>query len=284
MSKWSVFGGFGFIGGELCRKYPELSIRIPKHEVVPQTNNVIDFVSTTDNYNVFDSSTLDIETNLLHMMDVLDAAHKKFGKDFTFTLASSWFVYGSGSTLEHPFTEESVCNPRGFYSITKRTAEQLLISYCETFGIKYRILRFANVLGWRDHKASAKKNALQYLIDKLIHNEDIELYDGGNFYRDYVDVRDLVRAIHLSMEDTNPHHILNLSNGVSHRFRDLIDFAAKASGSSSNIWEKIQKPEFHTVVQTKDVFISGDKLKGLGYSPEFTIEQTIQNIIDKEGI
>jgi UDP-glucose 4-epimerase len=158
--KFSIYGGYGFVLGEFIRQFPDQCIRIPKHEVVPCSPKIIYGISTTDNYNVYDNVTVDVETNLLHLMEVLDACHKTFGTNFTFNLISTWFVFGIGSTKESPHTEESYCDPKGFYSITARCREQLLISYCETFKIKYRILRLANVLGHRDGKVSAKKNAL----------------------------------------------------------------------------------------------------------------------------
>lgn len=278
----SVYGGFGFVLGEFCRKYPEETIRIPKSDVIPQSKRILYGISTTDNYNVFDNVTIDIETNLIHLVEVLDACYKKYGNDFEFNFISSWFVLGRPEfdmVEAFPQMEEANCHPKGFYSITKYAAEMLLQSYCETFKIKYRILRLANVLGARDTKVSKKKNALQYLLDALVHNEDIELYDGGNFYRDYIDVRDTVSAIKLVMEK-GTYPIYNISNGNSHRFKDLIDYAVKYSQSKSNVWDKLQKPEFHSVVQSKDVFLSNAKLKELGYKPEYTIEQTISTIID----
>ena len=277
-----MFGSFGFVGSEFCRQYPDEIIRIPKHEVTPDTNEVLYLISTISNYNIFDSPTLDIETNLLHFMDVLDASHKKFGNKFTFNLVSSWFVYGRPEfdlVENFPLHEEAPCNPTGFYSITARCREQLLISYCETFGIKYRILRLANVLGAKDNKVSKKKNALQHLLDKLVLNEDIELYNGGEFYRDYIDVRDCVRAIRLVMEK-GTHPIYNISNGTSHLFKDLINLGVLYSGSKGNIWDKPDVPEFHKIVQSKDVFLHNGKLKDLGYEPEFSIEQTLHDIID----
>ena len=281
-NKIAVYGSYGFIGSEFCRKYVDEVIRVPKHEVVPPSNKILYLISTTDNYNIFDNVTLDIETNLIHLVEVLDAGYKKYGNDFEFFFSSSWYVYGKPEfdmVENFPQMEESHCNPTGWYSITKRCAEQMLISYCETFKIKYRILRLANVLGTRDAKVSKKKNALQFLLDALVHNEDIELYDGGNFYRDYIDVRDTVSAIKLVMEK-GTHPIYNISNGTSHRFKDLIDYAVKYSQSKSNVWDKLDKPEFHSVVQSKDVFLSNKKLSELGYKPEYTIEQTLATIID----
>lgn len=279
--KISVYGGFGFVGGEFCRKYPDEVIRIEKWDLVPKTNRVLYFISTTDNYNVYDSSTLDIETNLLHLMDVLDACHKTFGNNFEFNFISSWFVYGKvSSALDVPITEDSYCNPTGFYSITKRAAEQLLISYCETFDIQYRILRLANVLGSKDSKVSKKKNALQFLIDKLIQNEDIELYNGGKFHRDYIDVRDCVRAIKLVISSEINERVFNISNGKSYMFKDLIEFARTYSASKSNVWEKLDTPVFHSIVQSEDIFLSNHRLAKLGYEPEYTIWKTIESIIN----
>lgn len=278
--KWSVYGAFGFVLGEFCRQFPEQVIRIPKHEVVPQSPKILYGISTTDNYNVFDNVTVDIETNLIHLVEVLDACYRTYGNKFEFVFISSWFVYGQQeSSPTFKFLESSVCNPTGWYSITKYAAEKLLASYCTTFGIKYRILRLANVLGHRDNKVSKKKNALQFLIDAIVHNEDIELYDGGNFYRDYIDVRDCARAIRIAMGGDEL--VYNISNGVSHKFRDLIDFAVKYSGSTSNVWDKQDIPEFHSVVQTKNVFIDNSRLAKLGYAPDYTIEETIMKIIDE---
>lgn len=275
---WSVYGGFGFVLGEFCRIFKDEVIRIEKNDVVPQTPHVLYGISTTDNYNVFDSPTLDIETNLLRFMEVLSACHTKFGKALEFILVSSWFVYGMSG--DDKLDEDSPCNPKGFYSITARAREELLISYCETFGIKYKILRLANVLGAKDRKVSRKKNALQYLIQRLLQNETIELYDNGEFYRDYIDVRDCAVAMKLAMESELPYAIYNISNGVSQKFRDIIDFAVEYSGSKSLVMDKMDKPEFHSVVQSKNVFLSNRRLGETGYLPKYPIQETLMKIVD----
>ena len=275
---WSVYGGFGFVLGEFCRQFKDEIIRIEKHDVIPQTPHVLYGISTVDNYNVFDSPTLDIETNLLHFMEVLSACHTKFGKLLEFVLVSSWFVYGMSG--DEKLEEDSPCNPKGFYSITARAREQLLISYCDTFGIKYKILRLANVLGAKDKKVSKKKNALQYLIQRLLQNETIELYDNGEFYRDYIDVRDCAVAMKLAMESELSHTIYNISNGVSQKFRDMIDFVVVYSGSKSLVMDRLDKPEFHAVVQSKNVFLSNRRLGETGYLPKYTIQGTLMKIVD----
>ena len=70
----------------------------------------------------------------------------------------------------------------------------MLKSYCRTFDINYRILRLCNVYGDSDKGVSKKKNALQYLISQLQQNKDIDLYNDGMFYRDYMYVDDVCLA------------------------------------------------------------------------------------------
>ena len=137
--------------------------------------------------------------------------------------------------LHPPAKEDALCDPKGFYSITKRTAEQLLISYCETFGIKYRILRLCNVLGPQDKKVSKKKNALQYMINCLKNNEDVYLYDNGRVYRDYMYVDDVVNAINCVLENGDTNTIYNIGSGVPVFLDEVIDYAKKQLKSKSTI-------------------------------------------------
>ena len=137
MKNVNVFGGSGFIGSRFCSMNKDSVVIQDRNDYKPQTNQILYFISTIDNYNIHKDLHLDINTNLNVLMSVLESINKD-DKDFVFNFVSSWFVYGKNEIL--PFNEQySICNPTGFYSITKRAAEQMLISFCETFGIKYRI-------------------------------------------------------------------------------------------------------------------------------------------------
>ena len=157
----SVYGASGFVGSRFCNLYPHFVVKQEREERKPRTKNILYLISTVDNYNVYTNITLDVETNLKVLCEVLDHCRDN---DIVFNFISSWFVYGD---CELPAKEEYYCNPTGFYSITKKAAEDLLISFCKTYGVKYRILRLCNVMGIGDKKSSSKKNALSYMIDLL---------------------------------------------------------------------------------------------------------------------
>lgn len=279
MEALNVFGGTGFVGSNFMRRHG--GILQTRDRMLPNSRDVLYFISTTDNYNVFADVHIDIDTNLRHLVGVLDLwrRYANTSGEGIFNFVSSWFVYGE-CNMERGAREDDHCNPRGFYSITKRTAEQLLISYCETFGLKYRILRLSNVIG-PDAPFSPKKNALQFLIDELAHDRPINIYDDGIFYRDYIHVQDAVDAIdHIINISSTKNQIYNIGSGNLSRFGDALKYCARRLDSKSII-TSTQQPEFHKTVQAKSFFMNVDKLRLSNFQYRFLLRDTLDQIVDK---
>jgi len=267
----SVFGGTGFIGSHFCSMDPELVYVEPKLETVPSYEDIVYFISTTHNYNVLSDLHLDVDTNLTHLLKVLKNCKEG---DKVFNFISSWFVYGES---ELPVSETAYCDPKGFYSITKRCAEQLLISFCETFEVPYRILRLGNVYGGGD-KYSDKKNALQYLINELKNNRDIQLYHGGEVIRDYVHVEDVARAIMYCVENAPMNEIINIgSNFEPVPLNILMEKAKVYLGSSSEITSR-SPSSFHKIVQVKNMWLDSSKLSALGFKWKHDIASDMEEL------
>lgn len=275
MSNINIFGGTGFIGSRFCELYPNV-ISNDRNDYSVKSDEVLYFISTIDNYNIHNNLFVDIDTNLTTLMKVLSSIDRT-NKNLVFNFISSWFVYGKNQNT--PFKEDDLeCNPTGFYSITKRCAEQMLISFCETFDIKYRIFRLANVLGEGDTKISKKKNALQYLIREIVKNNDVELYYGGNVLRDYIYVDDVCHAIKSCMDYGVVNQIINIGSGKPYLFSKIIKKAIQIAGSTSNIID-IHPTHFHNVVQVKDSYLDTTKLKNIGYECQYDIDTIIHKLV-----
>jgi len=268
-----VFGASGFIGSQFLKSSVNETVPVTRGTRYVNADQLLFLIGTTDNYNVFTDPTIDIRTNLIELMTTLEE-NRKQNSNFIFNYVSSWFVYGEGPL---PYSEDQKCNPKGFYSITKYSAELLLESYCKTYEIPYRILRLANVVGPTDNGVSEKKNALQFLISKLKNNEEIELYENGDLLRDYIHVSDVANAIDLVLGSSLLNTIINIGNGNPKKLSDLIEIARIKLKSESKI-SSIQTPEFHKLVQVKDSYLDVTKLKSLGYSPKYTIEEELVNL------
>ena len=225
----SVYGATGFIGSRFCEMYPDQTIKIPREQRTPESDIILYTISTTHNYN---DLSVDVSTNLQVLSEVLEQLYN--GQEFNFI--SSWFVY----------------NPQGNYSYTKFLAERLVSYYCTAHDIPYRIFRIANVFGKGD-KFSKQKNALQWLIDRMRYNIDIELYYDGEFLRNYVWVDDLCNLLYQGMDILpTSEFAYDLGSDKSVVFGDLVRLAHAALGSTSQIRDKENIPEFHKKIQTKD--------------------------------
>ena len=266
--KISVFGGTGFIGGTFSRMYKENVTLIPRDSKNFHTNEVLYFISTTTNQSVFKDLHIDIDTNLKLFVDFLSNCKNE---DITINFISSGFVYGNDII---DAKETDCCNPTGFYSITKRCAEQLLISFCETFKIKYRIFRIGNVYGL-DKTISPGKNVLAYMVRLLKEDKQIKLYDGGNFLKDYMFVEDICKSIKLIIDSGNINEVYNISSGESLSFRKIIENAKSIVNSSSEIIDVFIPPD-QEFIQVKNMTLNNDKLKSLGFSCDTNFNDGLQ--------
>jgi nucleoside-diphosphate-sugar epimerase len=275
---FSVYGSHGFIGSEICKDvdfiHNEPNKYDFKNKFPADYPDIVYCISTVHNYHVLDNNPyVDIATNLNHLMSVLQANRLKYGNDFTITFTSSWFVYGD---VPLPAKEDAHCDPKGFYSITKRAAEQLLISYCETYDIKWKIVRLCNVLGEDDTKTSFRKNALQHMVKTLCEGGEIHLYDK-DCKRDYLHVEDVADAIRLVSQDGNFGEIYNIGSGVGTSVHHLVNIAHRISEYEGNI-VLVPVPEFHKTVQVVDMWMDNTKILELGWTPKYTVETVVENL------
>lgn len=272
----SIFGSSGFVGSKFSEKFRYSAILIERDESSSKSDDVLYFISTVHNYNIFDDPYLDINTNLIKLIDVLED-YRKSGRTGVFNFVSSWFVYGK--TTDLPAHENSPCNPTGFYSITKHAAEKMLISYCQTYGIKYRIFRLTNVIGVGDKKVSKKKNALQYMINNLKSNSAINLYNNGTSIRDFMDVDDVCDAIACCLEKAPLGEIINISNSEPHSIGELITYCKNKLKSTSEIIV-VPPTDFHQIVQIDSMWLDNSKLLSYGYAAKTSVFQSLDKILE----
>jgi len=270
MSNLSVFGSTGYIGNTFCELFPDRIAKIPREDRNFDSKDVLYFISTTTNQNVFKDLHVDIDTNLSLFVDVLS---KCKDRDVVFNFVSSGFVYGNDVI---DAKETDCCNPTGFYSITKRTAEQLLISYCQTFGIKYRIIRIGNVYGL-DKTVTPGKNVLGYMISLLKKNHPIKLFDGGDYLKDYMSVNDVCKAIDLVLKKGELNEIYNIASGTSQTFRSIITTARDILGSQSELID-VPMPDNQKHIQVKNMTLNIEKLQTLGFSCDMSFYQGLQTL------
>ncbi len=255
----SVFGSTGFIGSNWMKKYPDISLAEERDALCSLYDQILYFRGTTTNYNVFDNNpAIDFETNLVLFINTL----KNLKLNSEVNLISSWFA----------------SHPRGLYSISKLAQEQVTISYCKTMKHNYRIVRLNNIVGG-DKNRSSKKNALEFIVDKLKKNEDIQIYKGNN-YRNYMHVSDCCRAIKLILDKGRLNGHFEIGGIKSYKVKELVDYCHQKLNSKSNI-TIIDTPRFHEIVQVNSYHAPKEDLNELYYDLGFKPEYNMWQILDE---
>lgn len=276
IDKVSIFG-VGFAGGCFAELYPQETVKIDSGWHKCYTRNILYTRSTTDNFwPLKGDSHKDINVNLIGLMYVLDnIKNSELRKVTTINFLSSYFVYGPQKEL--PVKEDAICNPSGFYGVSKRCAEQLLIEYCETFNIKWRILRLTNLYGLND-KCSSHRNILQHLVKEIAFSRSINVFNT-NIYRDYMWLDDACKAIKLIIDNGNTNEIFNVGTGRPYLFSYLLHVAKKYSNYKLE-FNYTKEDGLRKRIQIGDFYLDITKLRNLGWQQTKDVTDFIYEYVD----
>ena len=273
----TILGGKGFVGSTYVEQFHDPAVGNvrsinSRHDYNVYSKDVLYFISTVDNLSMYEDPHKDIDTNLTLLVKVLENWRKREDcRDGVFNFISSWFVYGDHGCMLNT-AESYPCDPYGFYSVTKRCAEQLLISYCRAHNLQYRIMRLGNVMGPGDPKVSHKKNVLQYLINRLAKWENVEIAGNGSMSRDYIHVEDCADAIDLVISRGERNSIYNIGNGTTWDMRKIMEYCHEKLKSRSRV-RYGQKADLQFSLDNR-------KLVSLGYRPQYLEEKLFDSLCE----
>jgi nucleoside-diphosphate-sugar epimerase len=189
---------------------------------------------------------------------------------------SSQAVYGQ---TKPPFwSEDNEILPETSYAQSKWAGELMTKNTKQMNNITSNIsLRLAQFIG--PSKAMAFDVVAHIFCKKAILREPIHV-QGGNQKFDYVDIRDVTKAIAKLIE--MPHQewpeVLNIGSGKQITLLEIVQTVSKISK------EKFGKDIHHTIEEKEiklELGMNIDRAKEcIDWKPTFSIEQTIANILD----
>jgi UDP-glucose 4-epimerase len=145
---------------------------------------------------VFDLAVIPLPTSLLYpawtiQTNVAIATAMceltRFGDIGTLVHCSSSEAYGTAQSV--PMTEEHPLAAITPYAASKAAADQVVLSYCRTFGIDATIVRPFNQFGPRQNDETYA-GIIPIVINRVHSGEPIHIFGDGEQTRDYIYVRD----------------------------------------------------------------------------------------------
>lgn len=141
-----------------------------------------------------------IEANLNGTFELLEALREFPPKHAL--MASTSSAYGANPKM--PYHENDKADHQlSLYAATKKANESMAHSYSHLYNIPITMFRFFTVYGpW-----GRPDMALFKFTKAIIADEEIDVYNHGEMYRDFTYVEDLTHAIKLLEEHANPNNI-----------------------------------------------------------------------------
>jgi UDP-glucose 4-epimerase len=210
------------------------------------------------------------ETNLTGTLNVLLAARDCGVKKVVFSSSSA--VYGDGPIL--PKCEDMYPLPLSPYAVSKLAGEYYCKVFSELFGVKTISLRYFNVFGPRQDPQSEYAAVIPKFITRLLNNQHPVIFGDGKQTRDFVYVKDVVRANILAMQSTAT-GTFNIGSGER---TDLITLASSlAEIMLVNLPAVYEKPRSGDIRDSVSDITSANKT--FGYKPSYSLNKGLAETI-----
>lgn len=208
------------------------------------------------------------EINTIGTINILEAAKKNNGCKVV--LSSSAANYGNNPIL--PKVESMIPEPMTPYAVTKLGGEYYLKIYQEQWNIPTSSLRYFNVFGPRQNPKSAYAAAVPIFINKALQNKPLTIYGDGLQTRDFIYVKDVVKAnILASLRGKGTYNVaLGYSTSILELAKKIIDI----TNSKSKIQFLEERPG-----DIKHSKANPLKFNKLGFNPNYTIENALEETI-----
>lgn len=241
-----VTGGAGFIGSHLCEAIARMSPRqlvvvdnlflgkesnlqgacslFPKlkfyKESVSNYKNIANIILRNKIDVVFNLAVVPLpaslvkpkmacDENIQTILNLCELVRKKYFS--TLVHCSSSEVYGSANYV--PMDERHPFMPSTPYAASKVAGDQICLSYAETYNIDLSIVRPFNNYGPRQNNASYA-GIIPIVVKRAIKGVPIEIYGDGNQTRDFIFVKDTVRAfIDICESTATRNRAVNIASG-----------------------------------------------------------------------
>ena len=225
-----------------------------------------------------------IRTNIMGSEAVLTAA-KRYGCKVL--IASTSEVYGKGTAAS--FCEEDDCllgpttHSRWAYATSKMVDEFMGLAYHHQYGLPVVILRLFNTIGPR--QTGRYGMVVPRFVRRALMGEPLEVYGDGSQSRCFTDVADVVGAIAgLAEHPEALGQVINIGATEEITIQALAERILQLSGSRSAIqhvpYDEAYAPGFEDMARRVPNI---EKIQSLlGYNPKYSLDQTLQRVIDFE--
>ncbi len=188
--------------------------------------------------------------------------------------ASSAGVYGN---TDPPMQEDRGLEPENIYGFSKLMMDRIAMYYEQKHSPDLKVvgLRYFNVYGPGESYKGKSASMIYQLAVKMMHGQKPRIFKWGDQRRDFVYIKDVVRANLLAMEK-DVTGIFNIATGEARSFNEIIKIINEELGTDLET-EYFDCPyDFYQEFTMADI---SKAKEALGYSPQFRLEDGIRDYL-----
>lgn len=187
--------------------------------------------------------------------------------------------YGNVEEDNLPIRENQPLQPISPYAVARVSQEMLSRIFSDAFHMQIVLTRSFNHIGPRQDSRFAVPSFINRIMDikrKGLKYGEIETGDI-TVIRDFVDVRDVVRAYYLLLLNGRAGEVYNICSGKGVSLKEIIDIIAGQVGVEvvSKINMDLVRPKDNRIIVGSSFKIESE----LGWRAEIDIRETIRNMI-----
>lgn len=221
---------------------------------------------------------LTVDINIKGTLNLLEAVRELDYKP-TVLLIGSGEEYGASGAEKGQIDEETLPRPGNIYAATKACQNMLGTIYAKAYSLNIISVRSFNHIGPGQSDLFVVSDFCHQVAEIEAGKREPVMYVGNlSAYRDFTDVRDVVRAYVLLSQKGTSSQTYNVGSAHAIQIQDILDRIL--SHSSTKIQVKIDEKKLRPVDVPK-IEPNTDKLrKETGWQPKINIDDTICDVLD----
>lgn len=224
------------------------------------------------------SPSVTLEVNIVGSANLFESV-RQAKIDPVIQIACSSEEYGLVKEDELPINENNPLRPLSPYAVSKVAMDYLGYQYYESYKVRIIRTRGFNHTGPRRGETFAESNfAKQIALIEKGKREPVISVGNLEAFRDYTDVRDMVRGYLLAVEKCDPGDVYNICTGRSVKIGDMLQTLL----SFSNV--KVEIKQDASRMRPSDVpVLTGNNSKFVqktGWKAEIPFEKTMEDLLN----
>jgi GDP-4-dehydro-6-deoxy-D-mannose reductase len=219
-----------------------------------------------------------LNTNIIAQVNLLEAC-RAVGIDPIIVVVSSADIYGDVPPEQSPIRETQSFRPRNPYAVSKATQDLLGLQYALSYGMRIVRVRPFNHIGPGQNERFVVSSLARQIAEIEARRSDPVLLVGNlEAQRDFLDVRDVVRAYALVARADFAGDVFNVASGVARPIQAVLDHLLCLTQVDVDVHEDPAR------LRPSDIpVLVGDATKlrqATGWQPEIAFERSLADTLD----